>query len=207
MVTLQEREWISAELHDGLLQTLGYLYLQADQMESLSLSKDWPEMAEKLAHQRYLLGQISADIRRFIADLRNATPPPMALEKALQKMIDEFTQKTPITVELNMIRPLQRLDADHVAHLVRIVQEALINATRHGHAYKAILTCTTVDGYGSLSIEDDGHGFAPDQVEESSEHFGLSIMRARAARLNGQLVVESRPGYGATVRVTWPLAI
>ena len=104
-----------------------------------------------------------------------------------------------------MLRPMQRLDADHVAHLVRIAQEALINATRHGHAFRATLTCTTEDGHGLLSIEDDGRGFVPDRVEENSEHFGLSIMHARAARLGGQLSVQSHPGHGAIVRVTWPL--
>lgn len=207
VASLQEREWISAELHDGLLQTLGYLYLQADQLETLSISRNWPEMAEKLAHQRQVLEQISGDIRRFIADLRK-TPPPVYLRDALQKMATEFGQKTPVDISLDMEQPLHRLKADHVAHLVRIAHEALINATQHGHAGKVSITCVIEGKQGELSIVDDGEGFSPEWVPpRGGEHFGLSIMRARASRLGGQFSLSSTPGQGTRILVTWPLEI
>jgi two-component system nitrate/nitrite sensor histidine kinase NarX len=206
VAALQERDWISAELHDGLLQSLGYLYLQADQLETLSISKDWPEMAQRLAHQRQVLEQISHDIRRFISDLRKTPPPPLYLQDALQKMVVEFTQKTPVKISLDMEKPLQRLKADHVAHLVRIAHEALINATQHGHAGKILISCTVTGEQGELSVIDDGKGFSPEWVPpEGGEHFGLSIMRARAARLGGQFSLRSKPGEGTRISVIWPL--
>jgi two-component system nitrate/nitrite sensor histidine kinase NarX len=205
VAALQERDWISAELHDGLLQTLGYLYLQADQLETLSISREWPEMAQKLAHQRQVLEQISSDIRRFIADLRK-TPPPLNLRDALQKMLVEFRQKTPVDVSLDMKQPLRRLKADHVAHLVRIAHEALINATQHGHARKIAITCTFGGQQGELRIVDDGNGFSPEWVPpEGGEHFGMSIMRARATRLGGHFSLHSIPGQGTDLKVIWPL--
>ncbi len=206
VAALQERDWISAELHDGLLQSLGYLYLQADQLETLSISRDWPEMAERLAHQRQVLEQISQDIRRFIADLRKTSPPRLYLQDALQKMVADFTQKTPVKVSLDMQKPLHRLKADHVAHLVRIAQEALINATQHGHAGKVLISCTVTGKQGELIVIDNGQGFTPEWVPpEGGEHFGLSIMRARAARLGGQFSLRSKPGEGTRISVIWPL--
>jgi two-component system nitrate/nitrite sensor histidine kinase NarX len=206
VAALQERDWISAELHDGLLQSLGYLYLQADQLETLSISKDWPEMAQSLAHQRHVLEQISGDIRRFIADLRKTPPPRLYLQDALQKMVVEFTQKTPVKVSLDMEKPLHRLKADHVAHLVRIAQEALVNATQHGHAGKILISCTVVGEQGELRVIDDGEGFSPEWVPpEGGEHFGLSIMRARASRLGGQFSLRSKPGEGTQISVVWPM--
>lgn len=205
VAALQERDWISAELHDGLLQSLGYLYLQADQLENLSISRDWPEMAQKLAHQRHVLEQISGDIRRFIADLRK-TPPPLYIQGALQKMVDEFSQKTSVEISLDMDQLLRRLKADHVAHLVRIAHEALINATQHGHAGKVVITCATEGEQGELKIVDDGEGFSPEWVPpKGGEHFGLSIMRARASRIGGQFSLSSTPGEGTCILVTWPL--
>jgi signal transduction histidine kinase len=181
------------------------LYLQADQLETLSISREWPEMAQKLAHQRQVLEQISSDIRRFIADLRK-TPPPLNLRDALQKMLVEFRQKTPVDVSLDMEQPLRRLKADHVAHLVRIAQEALINATQHGHARKVAITCTFEEQQGELRVIDDGDGFSPEWVPpEGGEHFGLSIMRARASRLGGHFSLHSTPGQGTDVKVIWPL--
>jgi two-component system nitrate/nitrite sensor histidine kinase NarX len=208
VAALQERDWISAELHDGLLQSLSYLYLQADQLETLSISRDWPEMAQRLAHQRQVLEQISSDIRRFIADLRKTPPPPLYLHDALQKMVGEFRQKTPLNISLDMERTSRRLKADHVAHLVRIAHEALINATQHGRARKVIISCSVTGKQGELSVVDDGEGFFPEWVPpEGGEHFGLSIMRARASRLGGQFSLGSKPGEGTYISVVWPLEI
>ena len=49
-------------------------------------------------------------------------------------------------------------------------------------------------------IEDDGSGFETTEAQpEDSEHFGLSIMRERAAAIGAELKVESEPGEGTTV--------
>jgi signal transduction histidine kinase len=163
-------------------------------------------MAERLAHQRQVLEQISRDIRRFIADLRKIAPPRLYLQDALQRMVLEFTQKASVQVSLNMEKPLHRLKADQVAHLVRIAQEALINATQHGHAEKVVISCTVTGGKGELGVIDNGQGFTPEWVPpEGGEHFGLSIMRARASRLGGQFYLRSKPGEGTQISVVWPL--
>ena len=52
-------------------------------------------------------------------------------------------------------------------------------------------------------IRDDGTGFDITGIN-GKEHFGLNIMRARAARLDGNLIVESAPGQGTRVILTWP---
>ncbi|MBI5565307.1 MAG: GAF domain-containing protein [Chloroflexi bacterium] len=206
VAALQEREWISAELHDGLLQNLGYLHLQADQLEAQALSNDLADMAGQLAHQRAVLEQTSREIRSFITDLREAPPPPVSLQGALEKMVAEFTRDTPIPITIDLPATALWLKADHVAHLVRIAREALLNATRHGHARSALLTCTVRGGQGELSVRDDGAGFDPKQLPDDGRgHFGLRIMPARAARLGGKLTIDSVPGHGTRVSITWPL--
>jgi len=206
VAALQERTWIGAELHDGLLQTLGYLHLQADQMETEALAHDLPDMARRLARQCAVLEQASLDIRRFIADLRETPPPSTLLEIALQKMVSQFTQETPLDVSLVMNGLSLRLQANHAEHLVRIAREALLNAARHGKARQATLTCAVQGRQGELRVQDDGIGFNPEQLPQDERgHFGLSIMRTRAAQLAGQLSIRSAPGQGASVIVTWPL--
>jgi signal transduction histidine kinase len=62
------------------------------------------------------------------------------------------------------------------------------------------------DGEITLSVEDDGRGFEPDVTpSDGREHFGLSIMRARAARIGGQIEIESAPGEGTRLVLRWPL--
>jgi signal transduction histidine kinase len=108
---------------------------------------------------------------------------------------------------LKLDGPIPKLEADRVAHLVRIASEALNNAAQHGNARRIVLTCIADDARGELRIQDDGKGFAPDAAsQDGREHFGLSIMRARAVRIGGQLSVTSTPGQGTLVCITWPLA-
>jgi two-component system nitrate/nitrite sensor histidine kinase NarX len=57
-----------------------------------------------------------------------------------------------------------------------------------------------------VTVKDDGQGFDPDEAATAGDdHFGLSIMRARAARIAGQVKIDSLPGQGTRVRLTWPL--
>ena len=98
------------------------------------------------------------------------------------------------------------LAADKTIHLVRLAREALSNAERHGRARHATVTFQTQDGRGELWITDDGTGFnlsvAP---TDERKHFGMSVMKARAASIGGTLRVESAPMRGARVGVEWQL--
>ena len=86
--------------------------------------------------------------------------------------------------------------------MYRIVQEALTNAAKNGHATHGIVQviegATTIE----VSIRDDGTGFDP---ATRTEGFGVLGMRERVALLHGTLEIESAPGHGTTVRCTLPV--
>jgi two-component system nitrate/nitrite sensor histidine kinase NarX len=208
VAALQERERIGIELHDGLLQTLGYLYLKADQLEAAAAQHGFTDMAIELASYRTVLERASGDARRFIADLRETPPaPPKPLQLTLAEMVAAFQSESPMQVSVVGGDQPILLDPDRSAHVVRIAREALVNAAQHGQARRASVTCSWRDGLGELVIADDGLGFEADQAPgDGREHFGLTIMRARAARIGGQLRVDSAPGRGTRVHVTWPQA-
>jgi len=64
---------------------------------------------------------------------------------------------------------------------------------------------TRDDGDLVITVADDGAGFDPtDAAARADSHFGLSIMRARAARLGGSLQVRSAPDQGTSVILRWP---
>jgi two-component system nitrate/nitrite sensor histidine kinase NarX len=208
VAVLQERGWIGAGLHDGLLQTLGYLYLKADQLEAQSLHEGLPEMARQLAHQREVLEKASIEIRRFISELRETSSPSRSLRASLQEMIDTVWPEDGIEIAFTIPEAAAdiRLEADKAAHVTRIAREALLNAVRHGQARHAWLACNISENGLELTVRDDGVGFRPENPsQESREHFGLSIMRARAARVGGDLTIQSSPGQGTLVTLTWPL--
>ncbi len=206
VAALEERERIGIELHDGLLQTLGYLYLKIDQLETQAEARGLGSLAAELALYRDVLERASTEARRFIADLREPLPLPMSLQAALGEMVAEFSASQNMVVTLQADGPPLLLDATQIAHLVRIAREALINAVQHGQAQHASVTCERRGCDGELSIQDDGAGFDVSGVlRDGRDHFGLTVMQARAARIGGSLLVDSAPGHGVRVRVVWPV--
>jgi len=89
--------------------------------------------------------------------------------------------------------------------MLRIVQESLANIRKHAHAQtvRILLTCN-LDGEYLLLVEDDGVGFLDTKpVGSPGEHIGLSIMAERAKRLGGTFRIESEPGEGTRVELTY----
>lgn len=206
---LQERERIAIELHDGLLQTLGYLYLKTDQMEDSAARNGLPDLARQLAAQRDVLENASRDLRRYISDLGDLPPPPTHLVTALEDMIAglgaEERSPEPLRVDLHFDNPAILLPNDVVVHLVAIAREALTNAAMHGEARNAHIRCERWPGEDRLIIADDGRGFDSSAAPaDGRPRFGLSVMQARAARIGGALDIASRPGSGTQVSVCWP---
>ena len=87
-----------------------------------------------------------------------------------------------------------------------MVREALSNACRHAQANQIHVVLERYDNRMQVLVEDDGQGFRVNPSHEGQEgHFGLSIMRARAARMGGYLQVDSVPGKGTRIALCWPL--
>jgi signal transduction histidine kinase len=85
------------------------------------------------------------------------------------------------------------------AELLRVVQEALTNVSRHAGA----IDVTYLDDVLAIDITDDGTGFDP--TTRPADGVGLAAMRERVDALGGTLTVESAPGEGAVIAVATPL--
>ncbi|MNQ87381.1 Sensor histidine kinase LiaS [compost metagenome] len=87
--------------------------------------------------------------------------------------------------------------------LFRILQEALTNVMRHAQAHTVELTLVLEDDELCLTISDDGVGFVAPTGRSTS--FGLVGMRERVLIMGGQLILDSEPGEGTTLKVRVPL--
>lgn len=90
-------------------------------------------------------------------------------------------------------------------HLLRIAQEALNNAQRHGRATQACIRLMRGEHSHVLEIEDNGSGFAPARPGRGAG-LGLRSMAVRAASFRGVAECLPGPGGGVLVRVRWPAA-
>jgi two-component system nitrate/nitrite sensor histidine kinase NarX len=128
---------------------------------------------------------------------------------ALEKMTQRFRQDTGIPIFFQCGCRQVNMGASEEMQLLRIVQESLANIRKHAkaHTVRVLLTCNT-EGEYRLLVEDDGVGF--DNVRphgNPGEHIGLSIMEERARRVGAEIRIESEPGEGTRVELTYNLGL
>ncbi|MFW6136269.1 MAG: histidine kinase N-terminal 7TM domain-containing protein [Chloroflexota bacterium] len=210
--TLQERELLAQELHDGLAQNLGFLNLQA-QAAQVYLREGHPEAAqETLDRLAQAALEVQSDTRELIGNLLALSRPPESLCSAISQAAARFEDQSGWTVSLEIADDLDAVCSSEAlpppagVQLLRIVQEALANVRKHAGSPTQISVALKAEpGQIQLTVIDDGVGF--DQAEgDDGKHFGLQVMRQRAARFGGQMSVQSAPGEGTRVEVLVPLA-
>jgi signal transduction histidine kinase len=186
---LEERRRLARELHDGVAQELGFIATRAQELASATDAEAQRIVA---AAERGL-----DEARRAIAALTRAVDEP--LDIALAQAAEEVAGRVGARVRLSL-DPAADVPATTREALLRIVREAVTNATRHGGATSISVELTNGDGL-SLRVADDGVGFDP---ERSTTGFGLVSMRDRARALGGELRIVSTPGEGTSIEVVLP---
>lgn len=197
----QERRYLAQELHDTLGQAVSAIKAMA-----VSIANHSRDSAPAIATSALNIERISDDayqsVRNLMAWLRPAILDELGLVLALQHMVDDWNSHHEDTFcSLRIDADLSRLDAQRQIQVYRIVQEALTNVAKHSQADRVEVSITG-SPQADLVIHDNGRGF-------DTRHFrsgiGMANIRDRAKLLNGSSQVDSKPGEGTTVRVSFPL--
>jgi two-component system, NarL family, nitrate/nitrite sensor histidine kinase NarX len=201
---LEERQRIATEMHDGLLQTMSYVRLQARQAEEQLEGGEISQASETLGHILRAEAQAQGEIRRAMASLEEDLPLRFTLQEQLANIAAEYaTSSTPVHWSNSLNRPvvLSRAETEQV---LRVAREALSNAVRHSGASSIDLRLEPQGELVSVVIADNGCGFDIDHLpEDGRSHFGLKILRARAERLHGSLQIDSAPERGTQIILSW----
>ena len=195
-----ERARLAGEIHDTVAQglaSIGMLLHAAERADP-----DHPAI-EQIRLARDVAGENLTETRRLIEALRPAPLEGVTLFGALQRVAGRVVAENPhIDVEVR-----GGLDDEPPAELaaasVRVAQEGLANAVRHGDPGRIALSLTRGEEGIVLTISDDGSGFDT-SAPRAAASFGLGGMMRRVADLGGTLEVESELGRGTTVRAVWP---
>ncbi len=194
-----ERNRLARDLHDAVTQTLFSASLIAEVLPRLWERKP-EEGRRRLEELRQLTRGALAEMRTLLLELRPAALTEAPLDDLLRQLVEAFTGRTRLPVDLSMQGHCGPPSDVRVA-LYRIAQEALNNIARHSKAQRVRVTFNCEQGDVRLLISDDGKGFDPAWV--SSEHLGLSIMKERAQGIGAGLEIASQVGQGTQVRVHW----
>ena len=202
---LEERQRIAADMHDGLAQTISMLALRNDQAAQMVENGRLQPALEELTQIQDIISVAGSDLRRSIASLRESPRPPCSLQEALDELSrHELNGAGPNVMFENEIPFALRLPPDEQDQIVCIIKEALLNAVRHAQASQVTIRLAASDTCLVVMVEDDGIGFdLEDTAVAAGNHFGLSIMRARAQRFGGDLTIVTAPGQGTRVLLQW----
>lgn len=202
--TLEERHRIASEMHDGLLQTLSFLQLMARWMREQLQQGEIEKALVTLQQIERAEEQAEREIRRAIASLQDDFPLNYTLQEQLIVLAEELSKTGPeVIYESSIVLPLI-LPRQESEQALRVVREALLNAQRYSQANAIFLQLEDAGDEIVLTVQDRGIGFMP-QVEpdDGRPHFGIKIMRARAARLGAHLEISSSVTEGTIVRLRW----
>lgn len=220
LAIIEERVHIASELHDSLAQTLASLKLQVRVLdESLQgiiyMKNNRKFKTSELYTDKRITDEIETleesielanrEIRQLIGHFRS---PPVIdnIASEISSLVKSFqsdNQDKKIFFQ-NKI-PVININKNDELHIKRIAQEALVNVKKHSQAkIIRVLLMSYETGKYSLIVEDDGIGIAKScfighDNEDTGEHVGLSIMRDRAQQIGGHLAIESEPGEGVRV--------
>jgi two-component system NarL family sensor kinase len=199
---LAERNRIARDIHDTLAQALTGVVVH---MEAAKVVV--PEESKARTHviqAQNLARDGLAEARRSVWALRSQVLEQGSLSQALESLVHGLTAGTAIKGQCTIEQTCYPLPSHVETNLLRIAQEAFVNALKHAQANAVRVELTFGSQAVSLCVRDDGRGFNPEL--QSGKGFGLVGMRERIQSLGGQLTIASQLGQGTEVIAVVPLA-
>ena len=184
--TQQERRRIASDLHDDLGAKLLTIVHTSD-------SARIPQLAREALDEMRL-------------SVRGLAGRPVRLDEALADWRAEvMTRLQQAAVEARWENPNealeQTLSARVFMQVTRILREAISNVIKHSSATVCEIRCRVVGKTLEVRVRDDGRGISADLQRGQ----GMTTMKRRAKQIEGQCLVESRPGFGVVISLTVPL--
>jgi ligand-binding sensor domain-containing protein/two-component sensor histidine kinase len=218
-----ERARLSREIHDTLLQTLVGVALElevidtqqraasgTDSGRAASGSTDVGRAASAPPNSgiRLLRQRVQAQIREareWVAKLRTPSSEFDDISHELRRFANRATEGTAVRFHLTSTGQADWCSRRTKEQLLRIAQEAITNAVRHGRP--SVIRCElhfAADGV-RLRVSDDGRGFNIDESHiGKGDHWGLVSMKERAELVGGRFTVASYAGGGTSIEVVAP---
>ena len=198
-----ERRRIGRDLHDQIGQQLTALKLQLEVLRNVSREA---ALVERIEETQTIANQLDTDIDYLTWELHSTSLECVDIVGALANYVSEWSRRYGVLADLQ-IRHLdqERITPEVKTNIYRIVQESLHNIAKHAGATHALVSLGAAAGWIELTVTDDGVGFETDG-DRDSLGIGLAGMHERAALMQAEFSIRSKPGSGTSVSLRIPLA-
>jgi len=198
----RERHRIARTMHDEMGGLLASLQMTLDASQTRAPG-DAP-----IDEIREVANELSRVVRALTERLHSRILEDYGLSRALSRLVDQFRAGGDFDIALhNEVAP-----DDSLPYLLRQIAyrglyEALNNVEQHADADRAQVLVNREEKRIRIHVIDDGRGFTPEDELNSNDQLGLLGLKERIVRLNGKLEIDSAPGAGTRISMTFPLTL
>lgn len=198
-----ERNLLAQELHDSIAQSLAFLNLQVQMLESALENNDTLEIQADLMRIRAGVQESYDDVRELLVHFRSRVSES-DLDTELTRTLAKFEAQSSIKTIFTKTGTALPLPIEQQAQVLYIIQEALSNVRKHARASTAEVLMQQGEEY-IFTIRDDGCGLDATAIDNGRNGgIGMSIMRERSERIGGKLEIRARRGHGTEVMLKVP---
>ncbi len=204
LASLEEREWLARELHDGVGQALAAAHLQVKTASELLTRGQVAETKTSLDQLAAVIHEGKARVADYLFGVKTWSSSDQFFT-GLRQYVMNYSRNGGVRTDLLISSEIERNPFGEAieTQLHRIIQEALTNIRKHAHARSARVMFACDGDHLKITIEDDGQGFDPAALGDN-HGFGLRSMKGRAEAVGAHLEVKSSPGHGTQVIVRAP---
>lgn len=201
----EERERISRDIHDGVLQSIFSVGLRLGRCKLKSKNNMDEEQLKDVEFAVSKLNDVMSDIRHFISNL--ATPLSYTdIHSLMAKVTEEFKMCGEYKFNSAITGNPVYLDNEKLVNIYYFIKEGLSNVQKHSYASNVTLDMWFAENKLNIEIKDDGVGI-DSEVWENCERRGMGLknMCERAKKLDGRLEFKTEPGVGTEVLLDIPV--
>jgi signal transduction histidine kinase len=199
----EERRRLARELHDSTGQMLAAMKMVLDEMRIEAKGEKITALVSETI-------EMNDEMSRQLRTMSYLLHPPLldeaGLHSALKWYTQGFSERSAISVDLQVSDGFGRLPQEMEIALFRVVQECLTNIHRHSGSPTATVRLNRLSQCIDVEVSDIGKGIEPDRLSKGKAVFGVGMMgiQERMRQFGGSVAIDSSE-KGTTVVATIPL--
>jgi len=194
-----ERNRWAEELHDNVCQILSVANLYTSDICSNE------EHAKTMAPEvKKLIMESIHEIRQLSANIKTPSFNKETLPESIDRLAANINRVKSVHFTLVTARfDESKLCAEQKLMIYRIVQEQFNNIIKYAEASEVVVRLAIAENNNiEISIKDNGKGF---DITQSKTGIGLRNIRSRLQVYNGDMKIQSTPGYGCNLNASFQL--
>jgi len=209
LVEDRQRKDLASAIHDGLAQQLFGIRAKVTLFKFPQNAEKLPELVTETLE---IIDETMGQARSLSFELFPPVLHEVGLEAAFSWLCHQFSERSGVSCTFSVDGEGPELNEDIRTMAYQSVRELLANIRKHSDAESCSITMNHVDGFITVLVEDPGKGFSVSDSRERADKgdrsggFGLFSIRERMRSVHGRMLVDSHPGKGCRVFLTFPNA-